>query len=224
MEQAGWVTSRDKTPGWTLGPKLLTLTGVRDNVLNEIAQEEIEALTDELGFVVFIVEKEKGGGYRVIAVAEQTSGVRVTASIGDGFPFSAPAIMQAFFAWTDPSEVAKLVKTHKLLAFTDKSITSLDELNTVLAHVRQNGYSQSIQQFDIGQGGVAAPVFDTSGQVRQVICSLAFYSQLNHSNVESVGKAVRRCAEAITRRSGGIPPQNYRDQPSSIGTPLEKAN
>lgn len=215
LEQAGWAASRDNTPGWTLGPRLLVLTGVTDHIKNQIAQEELEALSDELGFVVFIVDKERGGGYRVVAVAEQNSGVRVTASVGDGFPFSAPAIMQAFYSWADAIEVEKLVKIHRLIPFTKSSITSLEQLYEAFSRVRRNGYSQSIQQFDIGQGGVAAPIFDASGQVRQVVCSLAFASQLNESNVGTAGKAVRRCAESITRRSGGAPPANYRSKPVS---------
>ncbi|NNN20110.1 MAG: IclR family transcriptional regulator [Acidimicrobiaceae bacterium] len=209
LEQAGWVTGRDNGPGWTLGPRLLVLTGVTDNIKNEIAQREIEVLSAELGFVVFIVDKERGGGYRVVGVAEQTSGVRVTVSVGDGFPFSAPAIMQSFFAWTDDAEVEQLIEEHKLLPFTEKSITSLPELREALARVRERGYSESIQQFNMAQGGVAAPIFDSAGRVRQVICSLAFSSELDDSNVDSIGRSIRRCAEVITSRSGGIPPVNY---------------
>lgn len=209
LEQAGWVTGRDNSPGWTLGPKLLVLTGITDNIKNEISQQEIEALSAELGFVVFIVDRERGGGYRVVAAAEQTSGVRVTVSVGDGFPFAAPAIMQAFLSWTDESEVERLVKEHGLTPFTEKSITELDQLHAVFSTVRLNGYSESMQQFDKAQGGVASPIFDSTGRVRQVICSLAFSSQLNVTNVAAVGQAIRRCAEAITRRSGGTPPIDY---------------
>jgi len=209
MEQAGWVTGRDNGPGWTLGPRLLVLTGVTDNIKNEIAQREIEALSAELGFVVFVAERERGGGYRVVALAEQTSGVRVTVSVGDGFPFSAPAIMQVFFSWTDDPEVERLVREYTLIPFTEKSITDLVQLKQAFIRVRRLGYSESIQQFNMAQGGVAAPIFDSAGRVRQVVCSLAFSSELDFSNVESVGNAIRRCAEAITRRSGGTPPNSY---------------
>ena len=209
LEQAGWVTGRANGPGWTLGPRLLVLTGVTDNIKNEIAQKEIEALSAELGFVVFVVDKERGGGYRVVAAAEQTSGVRVTVSVGDGFPFSAPAIMQSFFAWTDEEEVEKLVHEFKLVPFTEKSITGFEQLKEAFVKVRRRGYSESIQQYNMAQGGVAAPIFDSAGRVRQVVCSLAFSRELDSSNVSAVGEAIRRCAEMITRRSGGTPPLNY---------------
>lgn len=206
LEQAGWVIGRENGPGWTLGPKLLVLTGVTDNVKNEIAQQEIEALSAELGFVVFVADKEKSGDYRTVAVAEQTSGVRITVSVGDLFPFSAPALMRAFYAWTSETEFNRVVKERGLEKFTEKSITTLAELRKVLAVVRRKGYAESIQEFNMAQGGVAAPIFDSKGRVRQVICSLAFSSQLDSSNVESVGVAIRRCAQAITRRSGGVAP------------------
>lgn len=209
LEQAGWVTGRANGPGWTLGPKLLVLTGVTDNVKNEIAQQEIEALSAELGFVVFVADREKSGDYRSVAVAEQTTGVRITVSVGDAFPFSAPALMRAFYAWTDEVELEQIVKERKLEKFTEKSITTFEELRKVLKVVRRKGYAESLQEFNMAQGGVAAPIFDSKGRVRQVICSLAFSSQLDSSNVESVGMAIRRCAESITRRSGGILPIDY---------------
>lgn len=208
LEQAGWVTGRATKPGWTLGPRLLAITGVTDNVANEIAREEIQALSADLGFVVFLAERGRGGDYRVLTTAERGSGVRVTVSPGDSFPFSAPALMQSFLAWSGDVEVERLVGEHRLQAFTSLSMTELYQVREALAGVRRRGYAESLQQYNLAQGGVAAPIFDADGRVRQVVCSLAFSSQLNASNVASVGEAIRRCAEAITARTGGVLPHD----------------
>lgn len=210
LEQAGWVSGRNGRPGWTLGPRLLMLTGVTDKIKNVAAQQEIEELNQQLGFVVFVAEQERGGGYRVVAVAERSSGVRVTVSLGDTFPFAAPALMQSFLAWSNPGDVERLVKEHGLTPFTKYSITELEPLNKSLAEVRKRGYAESLQQFNLAQGGVAAPVFEASGKVSWVVCSLAFSTQLDSSNVAQVGEAIRRCAENITARTGGVVPADYR--------------
>lgn len=218
LEQAGWVSGRDGRPGWTLGPRLLMLTGVTDKIKNVVAQQEIEQVNQQLGFVVFVTEQKRGGGYQVVAVAERSAGVRVTVSLGDRFPFAAPALMQSFLAWTDPSEVERLVKEHGLIQFTKYSITDLDRLHEALAEVRKQGYSQSLQQYNMAQGGVAAPVFDATGKVSWVVCSLAFSTQLDSGNVTEVGEAIRRCAERITARTGGVSPLEYRaPEPSTSG-------
>jgi IclR family acetate operon transcriptional repressor len=209
LQQAGWVAGLEGRPGWTLGPRLLTITGVPDKVRLEIAQEEIEALSADLKFVVFVTVRQPGAGHHVLAVAERSTGVRITVSVGDTFPFSAPALMQAFLAWADPAEAERILAAEPIAAFTGKTITGRQELDKAFAQVRTVGYAESIQQFNMAQSGVAAPVFDARGAVRYVVCSLAFSSELDETNVAAAGNAIRRCADSITTRTGGILPAGH---------------
>lgn len=208
LEKLGWAKGRSASPGWTLGPRLLVITGVTDRIRERIVQGEIDSLSERLGYIVFAVEAERAG-YRVTAIAERVTGVRVSVGIGDTFPFSAPAIMQAFYAWTDPARVEALARQWGLRQFTEYSVTDLPGLRAALEEVRRCGYSKSLQQYNLDQGGVAAPVFDSKGRVCQVICSLAFSSQLNAATVEAAGNKIRACAEAITNGTGGELPEDY---------------
>jgi DNA-binding IclR family transcriptional regulator len=209
LQAAGWVSGREGRPGWTLGPRLLTITGVPDNVRLDVAQEEIEALSAELRFVVFLTVRQAGAGHHVLAVAERSSGVRVTASVGDTFPFSAPALMQASLAWLPQAEADAAMDAERVIAFTPRTVTDREDLHKALARVRTAGYADSIQQYNLAQSGVAAPVFDARGAVRYAVCSLAFSSELDERNVAAAGDAIRRCAETITLRTGGTLPEGY---------------
>lgn len=209
LQQAGWVAGREGRPGWTLGPRLLVITGVTDKARLELAQEEIEALSSALGFVVFVAARQPGVGYRVLAVAERGTGVRVTVSVGDTFPFSAPALMRVSLAWLGRTEADRLLDTESVIAFTEKTVTDRAGLEADVARVRSAGYADSIQQYNMAQSGVAAPVFDASAAVRYVVCSLAFSSELDAGNMAAVGTAVRRCADRITLRSGGVLPPGH---------------
>jgi len=206
LQQAGWVAGLDGRPGWMLGPRLLLITGVTDKARLELEQEEIEALSASLNFVVFLAAREPRIGFRVLAVAERGAGVRVTVSVGDTFPFSAPALMQASLAWLDPDVAQRLLDGEEVIAFTERTVTDHDGLRLAFERVRTVGHAESVQQYDMAQSGVAAPIFDAGGAVRHVVCSLAFSSELNDGNVADVGAAVRRCADTITRRTGGILP------------------
>lgn len=206
LQRSGWVTSAGDRAGWTLGPKLLTITGVTDDMTAAIAQQEIDELARRLGFVVFVAEPDGSGGYVVTVKAERQMGVRVTVGVGEDFPFSAPAIMQAYLAWQSPERVDELVDRHGLKQFTKYTVTDRDELHKVLAAVRERGYSTSIQQYDMAQSGVAAPIFDRRGQVSRVVCSLAFFTELHSDNVTRIGSLVRDCADRITARTGGRHP------------------
>lgn len=206
LQRAGWVTSMGERSGWTLGPKLLTLTGVTDDMALNVAQTEIDALSRRLGFVVFLAEPDGSGGYVVVAKAERQVGVRVTVGVGDDFPFSAPALMQAFHAWRDPADFDLLADRVGVRPFTEHTVTDRAELHRQLAETRDRGFSTSLQQFDLAQSGVAAPVFDRRGEVHRVVCSLAFFSELHRDNVMRIGALIAACADRITQRIGGKSP------------------
>lgn len=206
LQRLGWVTSMGERSGWTLGPKLLTLTGVTDDMAASVAQQEIDELSRRIGFVVFVAEPDGAGGYVVVAKGERQLGVRVTVSVGEDFPFSAPAIMHAFYAWRGRDEVNEAVDRYGLKHFTPHTIVDRDELHAALAATRERGFSISLQQFDMAQSGVAAPVFDRRGKVARVVCSLAFFTELHEDNFRRIGPSVAGCADRITARTGGRKP------------------
>ena len=203
LQQAGWVRSLGDRAGWTLGPKLLTLTGVTDHMSLQIMREELDELSRKTGFVVFIAEPDGSGRYVVITKAERRLGVRVTVGIGEQFDFSAPALMNAFHAWESAEEFDAAVDRIGVTKFTDQTVTAREELHAQLERTRKRGFSISLQHFDIAQSGVAAPIFDRSGKVSHVICSLAFSSELDADNADSVGALLAECANRITESTGG---------------------
>lgn len=203
LQVNGWVRSLGDRAGWTLGPKLLTLTGVTDDMALGIVKEEIERLTRKLGFVVFVAEPDGSSGYVVVARAEQRRGVRVTVGVGEYFQFSAPALMYAFYAWQEPELFEQTAHRIGIKAFTETTLTEHDAVVAELTATRERGYSVSLQQYDLAQSGVAAPVFDHHGKVTRVLCSLAFSSELNQDNVERTGQLLAECGLRITERIGG---------------------
>ena len=201
-----WVSKLDGRAGWTIGPRIFALTSVRDNSNFADVQSELEALSRQLGFVVFVAAKANNGEYVVIARADRRFGVRVTAEVGDRFPFAAPAILESFEAWTESAELERLVGQYGLQQFTEHSVTGVPELKTILAKVRQVGYSYSVQKFDLAQSGVAAPIFDARARPTLVLCTLGFSTNLNEDNVRDVGARLRETAGVITGRLGGSVP------------------
>ncbi|MGH3661857.1 MAG: IclR family transcriptional regulator [Micromonosporaceae bacterium] len=205
LQRAGWVTSRGDRAGWSLGPHMLALTGVPPEAVGAIVQQSIDQVSRSLGYVVFVAQRQSSGEFVVLAKAERGVGVRVTVSVGDTFPFSAPALMQAFLAWQPAETVDRLINRFGLVAFTEHTVADRPELHEVLATVRKRGYSTSIRQFDMAQSGIAAPVFDAQGNVAMLVCSLAFSSELTEANAASAGLLIRECAQDITNRIGGQP-------------------
>lgn len=207
LQRAGWVASRGDRTGWSLGPRLLALTGVSTEMVVDVVQQELDDLSQRLGFIAFAVQRHGAGEYAVLAKAERGTGIRITASIGDTFPFSAPAIMRAFHAWSDPAEVERAIAKNEIRKFTPETITEPAKLRKELDATRERGYGVSVREYDLGQSGVSAPIFDSRGQVTLVLCSLAFSSELNEHSVDKAGELIRDCGLRITARTGGTAPE-----------------
>lgn len=210
LQQSGWATSSGERAGWTLGPRLLTLTGVSQGLVAEVVQEEIDQLSADIRFVTFAAERDGSGGFTVVAKAERQTGIRVTVGVGDRFPFSAPALLQAFAAWTPRAEVEKSIRRFGLTQHTDFTVTDPELFFKVLEEVRRDGFSRSLRQMDVSQAAVAATVFNAKSQPLLSLCVLAFSSELDERNVDRVGSAVADSADAITERIGGVLPAGYR--------------
>jgi IclR family acetate operon transcriptional repressor len=206
LQRAGWAASRGDRSGWSLGPRLLALTGMSVDMVVDVVQQELDDLNRRLGFTAFALQRHGASAYTVLAKAERGQGVRITTGVGDTFEFSAPAIMRAFHAWSEPAEVDRLIDRYGLKAFTPETITDRDALRAELRATRERGYGISLREYDLGQSGVSAPVFDARGRVVMVLCSLAFASELNESNVASVGELIRDCGLRISARTGGNVP------------------
>jgi IclR family acetate operon transcriptional repressor len=206
LQRAGWVDKLGSPGGWTLGPELLSLTGVGDDSVIGVIQEEIDRLSRQLNFVVFAARQNGSGGYTVVAVSDPRRGIRVIVGVGDQFPFSAPALMQALYAHRPFGEFLTALQSRRLDKFTDDTVVDPDELEKLFAEIRGRGYSTSIRQFNLAQSAAAAPVFDRAGRTQFAIGVLAFSSELDHRTIQPVGEQIGATAARITARIGGTPP------------------
>ncbi|MEQ3551820.1 IclR family transcriptional regulator [Pseudonocardia nematodicida] len=208
LQASGWAASTGRA-GWTLGPRLLALTGVSQELVAGVVQDELDALSRKLGFVAFAAEFDGTAAFTVVAKAERANGIRVSVGVGDRFPFAAPALLQAFTAWLPESEVRALVRRNGLTAYTRHTVTEPAEFDRVLGAVRADGFSRSVRQLDLSQGAAGATVFDSRSRPLFAVVVLGFSSELDEARVDEVGPVVRACADRITLRIGGTPPAGY---------------
>ena len=206
LHQAGWANNLGTRSGWTLGPGLLALTGLSEWSRTAVVQDEIEELSQRLGYVVFAAQQDGSGGYTVVAVSDPRRGVRVIVDVGDRFPFSAPALMQAFYAFRPWHDFTDMARSRVVEKFTEHTVTGAEELKSLFADVRERGFSTSIRQFNLAQGAAAAAVFDRDALPTLALGTLAFSSDLDEVHVMQVGRLIGECAVRITERTGGVVP------------------
>lgn len=207
LQGAGWLNNLGSRSGWTLGPGLSAIARPADDVAHLVAKEEVEVLCRRLGYVVFVAEEDGSGSYSVVAVGDPGRGVRVTVDVGDRFPFSAPGLMQAFWAYRPFEDFVDLARGRLVERFTEHTTADLDGVAEVFEQVRERGYGSSIRQFNLAHSGASSTVFGPDGQPRLALMTITFSSELDLDNLDRVGQAMRECAERITARIGGAVPQ-----------------
>jgi len=97
----------------------------------------------------------------------------------------------AFHAWAGPAEADRLGLPGRDLDAT-----------------RVLGYGTGTGEHDPIRSAVAAPIFDARGRVCLALCSLAFSSELNDTNIAQVGARLRDHGRRVTARTGGVVPDD----------------
>ena len=172
--------------------------------MTEIVQQELDALSQQIRFIAFAVQPQGKGAYSVLAKGDRGQGVRITVGIGDTFPFSAPAIMRAFHAWSDPAEVDRLVAQFGLEEFTaDDGHRPRHAARGPGPHPRGRATPRASGSTTSASPASRHRCSTRRAACRMVVCSLAFASELNESNVDHYGELIRECGLRITERTGG---------------------
>jgi DNA-binding IclR family transcriptional regulator len=145
------MLARDAGGRFTLGPRVGEWARSLPDPLLRAAEPVLTAVRDECGESAQLYRRD--GGERVcVAVAERASGLRTTVPLGTRLPLTAGSGAQVICAWSDPDDVAELVKG---AAFSPRQ----------LAEVRRRGWAQSIAQREPGVASVSAPVLSPAGEL-----------------------------------------------------------
>lgn len=195
---------------YRLGLRLVELAGVVD-VRAQAAQQVLEearriAGTVGLGCFLMGIDDRGDGAFVVLDKIESSHPVRVTIDRGARFPMTGAVAAKAWFAWSDPQVVARVMDEHELTRHTDRSITDVEVFEAELARTRERGYSTSIGEYYPGHNAVAAPVFGADGTPAFLLVVVAADSQLGEDTLAAVGEEVVAGAERATKRIGGRPP------------------
>ena len=100
----------------------------------------------------------------------------------------------------------EIVRKVNFKQFTDKSITDFEAYKESLKEVRRKGYAVSYEEHTTGIFGIAAPIFDYSGQISMVIACIGFATNVNDDYVSFCGEKLKVASRRIMEALGGKEP------------------
>lgn len=206
LHSAGVLSQDPTTQRYRLGSKVLSWAAVYMNGLDvrEKARpmlEELHRLTQETVNVY-----ARDGLERVcIDRIESPQRLRVIVQIGERMPLYAGSAGKAILAYA-PSAVVERILERPLERMTDNTITDPDKLLEELRSIRNHGYATSHSERFTDVLGLAAPVFDASGNVLASLNVAGPLVRFGDAEVAKYAPEVMRLAQEVSQSLGYVGP------------------
>lgn len=203
LEAEGLVTQDRETSKYTLGPGLLLLGNafLDGHELRTRSMTWADVLATETGEAVWVAVPT-GDHVLVVHHAFRPEGGVQILEVGASVPWNTCALGKAIVAF-GPERLESALLAAEPAVLTGRSITDPTELARELAGVRERGYAVEDQESALGDAGIAAPVFDRSGQVVGAMGVVGPVERLlAETRRETLAVSVRETARNLSRDLG----------------------
>jgi len=188
---------------WELGRLVMARVDVR-----RIAAPLMAELSARTGESVHLSVLD-GAEVVYIEIAESSHPVRAYSRIGRHTPAHCVATGKALLAHAPPSVVAEAAEmAARLGPLTPRTIISQAALEEELTRVRRLGYALNRGERSEAVRGVAAPIWGFDGRAIAAVGIAGPAERLKPATMRQLAPVVMDAAAEITRRVGGLPPED----------------
>jgi DNA-binding IclR family transcriptional regulator len=136
-----------------------------------------------------------------LEVIRGTRALSIAAAVGQRLPAYCTASGKVFLAYRPPEELDAIF-SQPLKAYTDKTVTSPDELRNQLMVVRNQGYAVDYEEFEAGVCALAAPIFNRRGFIIATIGGPSPTSRMTPDRITKMAESFKDAARSISHRMG----------------------
>ncbi len=204
LQQAGFAELEDETGLWRVGVETVPVGSayLRGRDVVSLARPLMRQLTEASGETSNLaIRREAFAVY--LSQVESRAMVRAFSRIGDRVPLTCSGVGLALLSRAEPEQLDQLVAEAGLPVKTGKSIGNRAQLDRALDDARRDGYVIDDEAQVPGMRCVAAPFFDTWGEVAAAISISGPSSRITPERLPELGRLVADTAARITERLGG---------------------
>jgi IclR family KDG regulon transcriptional repressor len=167
MKELGILSQNLGTKTYSIGPRVLTWAGIylSTSDIRNLAYPHLKDLheTNQETISLYILD----GNERVcIERLESTQNIRFVAPrVGRHLPLHAGSAGKVMLAYLPAYRREEILTATPLSRLTQKTIVDPDLLRAELIQIRQQGYAISFGEWILDASGIAAPIFDRSGEI-----------------------------------------------------------
>lgn len=194
---------------YRLGPQSYQLASaiLAHREFPEVARPIIKRLVEATGETVLIgVPSQERDAIVYVDKVETRSSLRFAATIGDRRPLYCTSAGIVFLANQPAEWTQEYIRSAKMLPLTPKTNTSKSALRDAVSHAKEHGFGITRDQGTDGVTGIAAPIFDGSGELIAVLILAAPTARIDERTDELV-LATQAAGREISRVMGAKLPQ-----------------
>ena len=207
LEAVGFVEQNPITRQYRLGPAVMHLAHIRELTVprSEAARPVLAALAESTGETAHATVLSGTTLYGLCACESPRHGIRAVIDISV-FPLHATAsgLCALAFGRAELMEAALV----NLEGFTDTTPTSEAELTSLVEAARETGFARASRSYEAEILGLAAPVFDQTGELAGAVAVASVASRLTTDLEQRIVSELVEAARDISRNWGGTIPQS----------------
>jgi IclR family transcriptional regulator, KDG regulon repressor len=213
LKDLGVLSQNPETRAYSMGARVLTWAGVYNAILDvrNRALPAIQQLHDSTRETISLYILD-GDERLCIERLESPQTVRIVTRVGRRLPLYAGSAGKVMLAFLSAERQKVIIRGSDLVPLTPHTITDPAALERELAKVREEGVAVSFGEWIEDAAGVAAPIFDQSGEVVAAISISGPLNRFNQENVSQYCSAVKQVAGKISASMG------YNGEKILIGT------
>jgi len=136
-----------------------------------------------------------------VEVLRGNHALTIAAAVGQRLPAHCTASGKLFLAFLPPAEL-DIILSRPLVSYTEKTITSPEELRKQLKIIRDQGYATDYEEFEAGVCAISAPIYNRQGKVIAAIGGPSPVSRMTPERIREIAAALKEAAQAISRQMG----------------------
>ncbi|MQA79492.1 MAG: helix-turn-helix domain-containing protein [Streptosporangiales bacterium] len=201
LERRGLVEQDSDRGKYRLGVALLRLAGATQKQLDLVQESRVvtQRLAVEVGETVNVTVMSDGAAL-YIDQAAGPSALQIHNWVGRRIPLHATSNGKVLLAFHSYRRLSDVVRS-PLERFTEHTVSSLRQLESQLATVRETGYAVAVNELELGLTAIAGPVYDSRGHVIASVSASGPGFRLE-GRIDQVAASVVAAGEAISRRLG----------------------
>lgn len=205
LEEEKMIEAIPDDGGYRLGTGLITLASeaLHDRGIAQAARPFLAALVRDLGLSAHLGVLE---GREIVYLARMTPNSHLASNVREGtrLPAHATTIGRILLAELPVEELRRRYAGQALESYSDKTRTTLPELERQLAEDRALGIAWSMANFEPGIGSAAVLVRDRDGQAAGAINVTGHASDFTpeHGRLPEIDAGLRRAAAGISATLG----------------------